>query len=274
MIGGEPYPLHLDSGDPGASRAQAQIWDSEVEAWLHQIDVQEGWHCVDLGCGSLGILEPLSRHSGPTGRVIGVEPRPALVKAATEFVRRSTLDNVRLLDTPTQRTSLPDVGFHLVHARFLLSAGQDEGELLAEMLRLARPGGIVAVQEPHLSSWHCYPDHPAWTCLRDALRSAFSAAGADLDAGCRTFSRLRKAGLEDVRIRAAAIALQGVHPHKGLLFNLARSHRERILETGELGEPELDDALNECERIARDPDTVVVSFLVTQVWGRKGKRRA
>ena len=30
----------------------------------------------------MGILEPLSRRSIPTGRVIGVEPRPALLLAA------------------------------------------------------------------------------------------------------------------------------------------------------------------------------------------------
>lgn len=270
---GEPRPLHLDSGDPDESRVQALIWDPELEAWLHQIDVQHGWQCVDLGCGSMGILEPLSRHSGPTGRVIGVEPRALLHKAALEFVRRTKLDNVRLLDTPLNSTSLPDGSFQLVHGRFLLAAGHEASEILGEMLRLTRPGGIVAVQEPDASGWRAYPDHPAWTALRDALRAAFAAAGADLDAGSRTFALLRAARLEDVRIRPAAIALQGAHPHKRLLVDLARAHRGRILATGSLSEPELDDALAECDRVAQDPETVVVSFLVTQVWGRKAKRR-
>lgn len=273
MISGERQPLHLDSGDPGESRAQALIWDPEVEAWLRQIDVEDGWQCVDLGCGSLGILEPLSRHSAPTGRVIGVEPRPILQQAAAEFVRRSRLINVRLLDTPLHDTSLPDSSFQLVHARFVLSAGYDASRILGEMLRLVRPGGIVAVEEPDPSAWSCYPDHPAWARLRDALRAAFAAAGADLDAGSGTFALLRDAGLQDVRIRPAAIALQGAHPQKGLLVDLARLHRQRIVETGSLSGPELDEALAACGRIAADPETVVVSFLVTQVWGRRAKRR-
>jgi SAM-dependent methyltransferase len=272
LIPGENASLHLDSGNPAWSRLQAQIWDPEVEAWLSQIDVQPGWQCVDLGCGAMGILEPLSRRSGAAGRVIGIEPRPAMLLEAGEFVRRSRLDNVRLLDASPLRTSLPEESFHFAHERFLLSTGLDERELLAEMLRLTRPGGIVAVQEPDLSSWHVHPDHDAWTRLREAVRTAFSAGGGNLDAGCRTFVLLREAGLDDVRIRAATIALQGAHPVKRLLVDLAELHRERILQAGILDDRELEDVLGECDRVARDPKTVVISFVMSQVWGRKTGR--
>ena len=209
----------------------------------------------------------------PTGRVIGVEPRPALVLAAREFVARSKLDNVRLIDTSPERTTLPEESFHLVHERFLLSAGGSQESILEEMLRLTRPGGIVAFQEPDLSSWNCYPDRTAWTRLRDALRNAFSAGGADLDAGSRTFGLLRGTGLEDVRIRAAAIALQGAHPAKRYLVDLAEIHRERILDSGALDEDSLEETIAECARVAGDPETVVVSFMMSQVWGRTRKSR-
>ena len=221
----------------------------------------------------MGILEPLSRRSMPTGRVIGVEPRPALLHAAREFAARAKLENVRLLDTSPERTTLPDESFHLVHERFLLSAGGNGESLLAEMIRMARPGGFVAFQEPDLSSWHCYPDRACWTRLRDALRTAFSANGADLDAGIRTFGLLRGGGLDDVRIRAAAVALQGAHPAKRYLVDLAELHRERILDTGALDEETLEETMVECGRVAGDPETVVVSFLMSQVWGRTRKSR-
>ena len=220
----------------------------------------------------MGILEPLSRRSMPTGRVIAVEPRPALLLAVREFVARGKLDNVRVLDTSPDRTTLPDESFHLVHGRFLLSAGANPGELLAEMARLARPGGIVALEEPDSAAWQCYPYNEAWSRLRDATRAAYAVGGGDLDAGCATFTLLREAGFEDVRIRAATIALQGAHPAKRLLVDLAEAHRQRILEAGRMGEQELDEMLAQCDRIARDPTTIVVSFLMTQVWGRKKGR--
>jgi SAM-dependent methyltransferase len=219
----------------------------------------------------MGILEPLSRRSLPAGRVIGVEPRPSLLLAAQEFVARAKLENVRLLDTSPERTTLPDASFHLVHERFLLAAGVNEEALLGEMMRIARPGGVVALQEPDLSCWRCYPDQPCWARLRDALRAAFSAGGADLDAGIRTFGLLRGAGVEDVRIRAATIALQGAHPAKRYLTDLAGLHRERILDSGTFDEATLEETIAECDKVAGDPATVVVSFLVSQVWGRTGR---
>jgi SAM-dependent methyltransferase len=264
--------LHLDARDPGRSRLQSQIWDPEVESWLDQIDVQPGWQCVDLGCGAMGILEPLARRSGPSGRVIGVEPRAPLLEAAREFAVRGKLDNVRLLDAGPERTSLPDDSFHLVHERFLLSAGADRRALLSEMVRITRPGGIVALEEPDSAPWRCYPDAAPWSRLKDAVREAYSAGGGNLDAGAGTFALLREAGLDDVRVRVAAIALQGAHPVKHLLVDLAERQRERIRASGTVAERELVGWMLECDRIARDPETVVVSFLTTQVWGRKRGR--
>jgi hypothetical protein len=36
-----------------------------------------------------------------------------------------------------------------------------------------------------------------------------------------------------------------------------------------LTQPELDETLAEVERIIDDPDTLVISYITTQVWGRK-----
>jgi hypothetical protein len=130
----------------------------------------------------------------------------------------------------------------------------------------------VTLQEPDLVCWHSHPHQDAWAHLREVVRAAFSAAGGDLDAGCRTFGLAREAGLDDVRIRAATIALQGAHPVKRLLVDLAETHREQILQTGTLDERELEELLAECGAIAADPSTVVVSFLMAQVWGRKSGR--
>ena len=70
-------------------------------------------------------------------------------------------------------------------------------------------------------------------------------------------------------MRAAVVALHDTHPYKRLPTQFATSLRQRIVDGGMLTEVELDSALAACEQIASDPDTVVMSFIVTQVWGRK-----
>jgi hypothetical protein len=69
--------------------------------------------------------------------------------------------------------------------------------------------------------------------------------------------------------RAAVIALQAPHPYRRLPIQFATSLRKRILEGGLLAESELDRAIAECEQIASDPETIMMSFIVTQVWGHK-----
>ncbi len=72
-----------------------------------------------------------------------------------------------------------------------------------------------------------------------------------------------------MRIRAAVIALQNGHPYMRLPVQFATSLRQRILAARLLTAAQLDEAVAACEEIASDPETFVMSFIVTQVWGRK-----
>ena len=160
----------------------------------------------------------------------------------------------------------------VVQARCMFAPLGRDADLLCELLALTRPGGTVAVQEPDTSSWHCFPLHPAWSRLTEAIARAFAKAGEDINAGQRTYGMLRQANLEDVQTRGTVLALPGGHPYLRLPIQFATSLRERILQNALLTEPELDAAVAACEPIAQDPETLGITFVVTQVWGRKPKR--
>ena len=81
-------------------------------------------------------------------------------------------------------TGLPGGSFDLVHARtLLLNVGNPDG-VVTEMVRLARPGGIVAL-------------------LQGAV-DAYDRSGKDFDIGRRIARMLQDAGLGDVHVRATA----------------------------------------------------------------------
>ncbi len=263
------YLLAGGSAELERLRLQARVWEPEAEAMLDQIGIQSGWRCIDLGCGAIGILGPLSHRVGPQGRVTGVDTDAKQLAAAREWARENRLENVELLELDACHTNLPRESFDLTHVRLVFAPAGREEELLKEMLALTRPGGVVAIQEPDATSWTCYPARPEWTRLKEAITAAFERGGGDFNAGQRTFGMLRRAQLGDVRIRAAIIAVQDQHPYKRLPIQFATSLRKRILDTGMLSESELDNAVAECEQIAADPETVVLSFAMIQVWGRK-----
>jgi len=230
-------------------RLQARVWEPDTEIWLDEIGVQPGWRCIDLGCGAMGILGPLARRVGPDGRVVGLDMDSRQLAGARSFVADNRLDVVEIVEGDAYRTGLPAASFDLVHVRFVLApVGRDEA-LLAEMLRLVRAGGSLAIQEPDSASWSCFPPNPAWDG--------------------RTFGMLRRIGLKDVRLRAAVVALQDCPPYMRLPIQFVTTLRARILDEGLMTPEDLATAMADCEAVAKEPDTIVISFVVTQVWGRK-----
>jgi ubiquinone/menaquinone biosynthesis C-methylase UbiE len=265
----DDYLLENSSVELERLRLQAQVWEPDTERMLDEIGIKAGSNCVDLGCGAMGILGPLSRRVGPTGHVLGIELDPKQSEAASAFIAENSLNNAEVLRGDAYQTKLPRESFDFTHVRFLFApVGRDE-ELLDELLGLTCPGGIVAIQEPIATSWDCYPTAPSWQRLKAAIIEAFRRGGGDFNVGRRTYKMLQDTGLEGVRMRAAVLGLPYPHPYRRLAVQFATSLRQRILEAGILGEAELDDAIAKYEQVVNDPDVVMLSFIVTQVWGRK-----
>jgi SAM-dependent methyltransferase len=263
------YVLANGVGELERLRLQARVWESDAEAMLDRIGVGKGWKCVDLGCGAMGILGPLSRRVGPSGRVIGVDSDARQLEAARAYVEEEGLDNVELVERDAYRTGLTRGAFDLVHVRFVLAPAGRDAELLREMLALAKRGGVLAIEEPDSTAWACFPPRPGWTVLKDAVLAAFKAGGGDFDAGQRTYRLLRSLDFADVHVRAAVVALPPRHPYLKLPAQFAASLRSRIVDGGILSAPMLDAAIAQCEEAAQDPETFGLSFVLTQVWGRK-----
>src|SRR5206468_259244 len=165
----------------------------DTSAMLDRFGSMQGWSCLDIGCGPGGITDLLSARVGPAGRVIGLDMDAEFL----EHARLSAPSNVEFRRGDAYGSDLPSAAFDLVHMRFVAStAGNPEG-LITEAIRLARSGGIVALQEPDGSTLNCHPPHPAWDQLKSAFMAAFKGVGADLELARRLYNLVYRAGLED-----------------------------------------------------------------------------
>jgi SAM-dependent methyltransferase len=265
------YLLNSSTAEMQRLRLQAQVWEPAATEFLAELDISSGSRVLDLGCGAMGVLQPLSRLVGDHGTVLGLDRDPVQLAAARAFVEEAKLANVSIIEGDAFNTGLPAGHFDLVHVRFLFAPVGRDTELLAEMLRLVRPGGIIAIEEPDASCWNVAPSNQAWSALKAAILGAFRAGGGDFDAGRRTFGMLRAAGLRQVSQRNAVIAATGNHAYKRLPLQFAVSLRTRILEGELLSEALLDACLSDVAAVADDPGSVMTTFIVTQVAGRSGR---
>jgi trans-aconitate methyltransferase len=259
------YPIERRAGEIERLHLQSAAFARDVEVMLDLIGVSEGWHCLDLGCGPGGITGPLSRRVGGAGRVIGLDKDEQFLAHA----RTHAPPNVEFRQDDAYKSDQPGDSFDLVHMRFLASTAGDPERVIREAMRLCRAGGIVALQEPDCATLNCYPPHPAWEKLKDALIGVFSAVGGDVHLGRRLYRMVRQMGLIDVHYRPVLIGVRSTDPMVDYLPATAESLRGTIAKLGLLSEGEFASALAATRRHLQKPDTVFTLYTVAQVWGRK-----
>jgi len=261
------YPIERRTGELERLLIQSEALVAYTRTMLDLIGVMEGWSCLDLRCGLGGITGLVSERVGSRGRVIGLDMDAQFLAHARAVAPR----NVEFRQGDAYRSDLPAESFDLVHMRCVASTAGEPERLLAEAMRLARPGGTVAMQEPDVTSLNCYPPHPAWERLKTALLGAFSGVGADLQLGKRLYAVVRQAGLEDVQYRPFLIGVRSGDPMVDYLPSLVESLRGTVIRLGLLTEDEFQLSLAECRSHLHNPDTAFTTTTFAQVWGRKSR---
>lgn len=261
---GGRYPIERREGEIERLHRQGAAMAPDCAIMLEKIGVAEGWRCLDLGSGPRGITPLLSARVGTSGKVIGLDADPVFA----DYGRRHAASNTEFVQGDAYSAKLPAGSFDLVHLRFVASTAGEPQKLLREAIRLAKPGGIVALQEPDMGTLNCYPPHPAWDALRAALIGAFAAVGSNISLGRELFTLARAAGLADVEYRPFLVGVRSSDPIVDYLPSTVESLRGTVLGHELMTESALDAALTACRAHLADPGTVFTMHTVVQVWGR------
>jgi SAM-dependent methyltransferase len=258
------YPLEQRAGEIERLLIQSQAMAPDTLAMLDRFGSMQGWTCLDVGSGPGGITDLLSARVGAGGRTVGLDMNAAFL----EYARRHAAANVEFRRGDAFSADLPAGSFDLVHMRFVASTAGSPERLLREVTRLAKPGGLVALQEPDGSTLNCYPPHPAWDRLKSALLAAFKGVGADLELARKLYFLARQSGLRDVQYRTALLGVRSIDPMVDYLPSTVESLRATVLKLGLLGASDLDVALDDCRAHLAKTETSFTMYTVAQVWGR------
>ena len=146
------------------SRSQARLAYDRASGWSRFVEepferraravgldlllVQAGERVLELGCGAGGALVVLARAVGPTGRVVGLDLSPRMIRQAAARLRCAGLsERAELMVADASSIPCADASFDAVFAAFTLELF-DTPEIpfvLAECRRVLRPTGRVAV---------------------------------------------------------------------------------------------------------------------------------
>ncbi len=269
MAGPDDYVLGSSEGERARLIQQARMYLPETTALLDRAGPPPGGRAVDVGCGPLGILDLLAERVGPSGEVVGLERDAATAAQARAVIADKGLKNVRIAqgDAETKASELGQ--FDFVHARLVLITVPNPHEVLRQMVALARPGGVVAVQDVDLLTLLCEPPHPAWDALKEAFLTLRGETGQDSSIGRRLYGMLRAEGLADVDVRVHGWVHRPGDEHPSQLPEMSRSIWRRVVERGLYSDGQMTELVAALERHLAEPSTIALRSLLFQVWGRK-----
>ncbi|MFD5796715.1 class I SAM-dependent methyltransferase [Streptomyces diastatochromogenes] len=132
--------------------ARAADWDSRFPddgpayaAAVANLGLRPGDRVLDAGCGTGRALTPLRAAVGPSGVVAGIDLTPAMLRAAA----RAGRDRAgRLLLADVAALPLRSASMDAVFAAGLIAHLPKPSENLRELVRVVRPGGMLALFHP------------------------------------------------------------------------------------------------------------------------------
>jgi ubiquinone/menaquinone biosynthesis C-methylase UbiE len=137
-----------------------------------RLPLAPGDRVLDLCCGTGASAIPAARAVGPAGQVIGADVTEPLLAQARQRAAGLPQAEFRLGDAT--RTGLPAASFDAVVCVFGVFFVPGVPGFVAEMWRLVRPGGILAITTWGPDLWE--PGSSVfWSAVRDAEPSLYRA---------------------------------------------------------------------------------------------------
>ena len=150
------------------------FWDRYGAATVARLGLPAGASVLDVCCGAGASAIPAARAVGPSGRVVGIDISAPMLELARARAAREGLGHVSFRVGDATHTGLPEGEIDAVVCVFGVFFAPDMAAFVAEMWRLVRPGGVLAV-----TTWGPGLFEPAnsrfWRCVSEAEPALFKA---------------------------------------------------------------------------------------------------
>ncbi len=135
---------------------------------LEAAGVEAGDAVLDVACGTGVLAREASRVVGPDGSVVGLDVNEGMLAIA-----RQKAHDVDWRLGPAESLPFPEATFDRVVSQFGLMFFEDPTQAIAEMSRVLRPGGVIAV-----AVWDTLEATPGYAVMAQILDDLFGPKAA------------------------------------------------------------------------------------------------
>jgi ubiquinone/menaquinone biosynthesis C-methylase UbiE len=224
--------------------------------------LSNGLSILDVGCGPGNITAELASRVG-SGEVIGIDVAAEVIAVAKSEFESSERENLSFSVGDVYELGFSEGRFDVVYAHQVLQHLSDPVAALAEMRRVLKPGGLLAVRDADYGALVWSPEDPVLTHWLDVYHQITVRNHADADAGRHLATWVRAAGYDEIEVSTSKWTFQtpqerawwgGLWADRVRLSEFAR----QAIEYGVASDEELALIAEAFQRWANDPEGVFV----------------
>jgi demethylmenaquinone methyltransferase/2-methoxy-6-polyprenyl-1,4-benzoquinol methylase len=190
---------------------------------MKRMNVQPGSKALDVCCGTADWTIALAEATGPSGEVTGLDFSQNMLKVGREKVEKLKLNHVTLIHGNAMELPFPDNSFNYVTIGFGLRNVPDYLQVLKEMYRVLKPGGIAVCLETSQPTLFGYKQlyYFYFRFIMPLFGKLFAKSYQEyswLQESARTFPGMKelaglfkKAGFDDVYFKPYDLGVAAVH---------------------------------------------------------------
>jgi SAM-dependent methyltransferase len=157
---------------------------------------------LDVGCGPGSITAGLAEHLS-NGEVIGIDLSEATLAQAAADAEARRLTNLHYQRGNVYELPFEDESFDAVYAHQVLQHLGNRPAALAEMLRVVKAGGIVAVRDVDWGTAAYWPQDPWIDRFLEVYQQTARVQGGEPNMGRQMRALFNDAGIRDCQVSAA-----------------------------------------------------------------------
>jgi SAM-dependent methyltransferase len=182
-------------------RQHGQRTAAEAAAFIVD-DLHSGMRVLDVGCGPGSITRGLAEIVGP-GEAVGLDASADVLAVARSEAATRGVANLRFEQGDAYELPFADDTFDVVFAHQVLQHLREPAAALREMLRVVKPGGLVAVRDVDWGTVAYWPADPWLDRFIDMHLKTWRRNGGDPAMGRQLRALFNAADVIDVRVTSS-----------------------------------------------------------------------
>jgi ubiquinone/menaquinone biosynthesis C-methylase UbiE len=241
-------------------RAYGRLLDKEMEF----LSLKPGMRVLDAGCGTGVVTRRMAIKVSP-GEVQGVDMDSLFIEEARKIAVKKGVSNIKFSVGNADDLKFEDDVFDLSYCRLVLMHVKDPLKTVAELKRVTRSGGTVAISDQDDGGILVYPELPKMMYMFSKYGSLAKMRGEDRFIGRKLFSIMERAGLSPITIYPFPIYATQQNPEMlkmlvSVPVQIVESSKDDMINHGLTGAEDYPEAVKEVQEFLNYPGAFVMGI--------------